>query len=94
MSNRVNPSCVTCDHPYGKHQANLGPCTVDGCECRGFLHASANAYGPIRVVTPEQLRDGYVVQRGIGDFDVRRYAVIRRLDDGSYLVRDPCTDDG
>lgn len=44
----------------------------------------------VRVITPEQLHEGYVRMRGIGDpGDRYSYAVIRRLDDGNYLVRDP-----
>lgn len=48
----------------------------------------------MRVVTPDQLRDGYHVQRGIGDFDVQPYWIVRRLDDGNYLVRDPANHRG
>lgn len=80
--------CVHCNHKYGQHRRFAGPCVVEGCECRGY-NAGGAPEDSVRVVTPDQLRDGYHVQRGVGDFDVRPYWIVRRLDDGNYLVRDP-----
>lgn len=82
--------CVHCGHDYGRHAARAGRCALEQCDCRGYLAGGADASGSVRVVTPAQLRDGFVRQRGIGDpGDRADYAVIRRLDDGNYLVKDP-----
>ncbi len=44
-----------------------------------------------RIVTPEQLAEGYVVLNGLLA-ERHRWSVIRRLDDGNYLVHDPDAD--
>jgi hypothetical protein len=40
----------------------------------------------VRVVTPQQYRDGYLVRTG-GHVETMAWSLVRRLDDGNYLVR-------
>lgn len=45
---------------------------------------------PVRIITREQLSEGYRHFRGIGDPGDRcEYQVIRQMDDGTYLVKEP-----
>lgn len=64
---------------------NCGPCCGSG-----LVEVESGRDGvrarPVRIVTPEQYRDGYVRQRGVGDFDREPYQLVKRLDDGGLAV--------
>ena len=59
----------------------------------GGLLMSLNNVEKVRVVTPEQYRNGYIVRIGMR-VETRRWSLVRKLDDGNYLVRIPVLNDG
>lgn len=54
-----------------------------------YAHAGVLVNTGELIITFDQLRDGYAMRTGPFTWERQEYKVIRRLDDGTYLVEEP-----